>query len=215
MTFRLAIILFATLLGLSSPLPAAADTRVDEIDALRLAGDYELAIERTLAELEVDPASAVLLNLLGELRLETGALDAAATRFDAARQLPAPNPVQLLATLNRAEVHHQRGEPASAAALWRDILAARASRDSLGARDLYALAGATRQLGRGDPALFQDAVWLYDQAARKDPALVDAPLWHHRPMLRVGRAEHVARLRGYIVQRLGSDPSLGWNASHE
>ncbi|MDJ0779851.1 MAG: tetratricopeptide repeat protein [Gammaproteobacteria bacterium] len=174
MLLRLAIIPFAALLGLSSPLPAAADTRVDEIDALRLAGDYEPAIERTLAELEADPANAVLLNLLGELRLETGALDAAATRFDAARQLPAPNPVQLLATLNRAEVHHQRGELAAAEALWREILAARATRDALGARDLYALAGATRQLGRGDPALFQDAVWLYDQAARKDPALVDA-----------------------------------------
>ncbi len=170
MKARILVVLFAL-----SPLwPAMADTRLDEIDELRLVGDYEPAIERTLAELEADPGHAPLLNLLGELRLEVGALDEAALNFDAARQAPAPNPVELLAMLNRAEVFYRRGELASAEALWREIEAARASRDSLSARDLYAIAWATRHLGRGDSNLFQEAVWLYDQAARKDPALVDA-----------------------------------------
>ena len=100
--------ILVTLLALAPLLPAAADTRLDEIDELRLAGDYEPAILRTLAELETDPGHAPLLNLLGELRLDIGMLDDAALNFDAARQVPAPNPVELLATLNRAKVFYRR-----------------------------------------------------------------------------------------------------------
>ena len=62
----------------SSPgLPAFADTRLDEIDELRLVGDYEPAIElRALAELEATTPATALLNQLGELRLEDGEIDA-------------------------------------------------------------------------------------------------------------------------------------------
>jgi cellulose synthase operon protein C len=151
---------------------AAADPQLQAIAALRLAGDYPAAIERVLSELADDPHNAALVNQLGELRLETGELEAAATRFAQLQQTPGGE--RLMATFNLAEVHRQRGDWQAAESLWRDILQAYQTEPVLGARDLLAIAGATRQLGKFDPQLFKQAVRLYDQASRKDPSSLDA-----------------------------------------
>ncbi|MGB5706463.1 MAG: tetratricopeptide repeat protein, partial [Arenicellales bacterium] len=59
-------------------------------------------------------------------------------------------------------------------ALWHELRQAYQTAPRLSARDLYAIASATRHLGRSDPQLFKDAVRLYDQASEKDPAYLDA-----------------------------------------
>ncbi len=145
---------------------------LDEIDALRLAGDYPGAIELARAELAVAGDDGRLLNRLGELLFATGELDAAAERFDAA--IAAASGDDLLARFNRARVHVARGELDAARELWQTVRAAYQNRPRLSARDLFAIAGATRELGRSDPQLFQQAVRLYQQSSRQDPAFLDA-----------------------------------------
>ena len=150
----------------------ALDPRLEGVDLLRLSGDYVAAIELAGIELDADPGNRRLLQRLGELRLDTGDPDAAAEIF--AGLGDSSGPEQLSARLKLAEIHFQRGERDAAELLWRAILEAYDSAETLSARDLLAIAGATRELGRGDPKLFQDALWLFDQAQRKDPALLDA-----------------------------------------
>jgi thioredoxin-like negative regulator of GroEL len=60
---------------------AASDPPLEQIQALRQGGDYPAAIEQVLSQLATQPDSIALLNQLGELRLETGDLEAAAARF--------------------------------------------------------------------------------------------------------------------------------------
>jgi tetratricopeptide (TPR) repeat protein len=151
---------------------AASDPPLEQIQALRQGGDYPAAIEQVQSQLATQPDSIALLNQLGELRLETGDLEAAAARFQQALELQGPG--LLTAKLNLAEIHRLRGEWQPAETLWREIRQAYQTEPSLSARDLFAIASATRQLGRTDPQLFKDAVQLFDQASRKDPAYLDA-----------------------------------------
>ena len=160
------------LLGFMQLGHAANDPRLEQIQALRLAGDYAGAIERVQNELATEPDNGLLLNQLGELRLETGDLDAAVLRFRQVLELPGP--ARLTAKLNLAETHRQRGAWQPAETLWRDIRQTYQTEPALSARDLYAIASATRHLGRSDPQLFKEAVQLFDQASRKDPSYLDA-----------------------------------------
>jgi len=160
------------LLGFTQPGYAAIDPRLEQIEALRQGGDYPAAIERVQTELAAEPDSTRLLNQLGELRLETGELEAASTRFRQVLELQGPG--RLTAKLNLAEIYRQRGEWQRAETLWRDIRQAYQTEPTLSARDLFAIASATRQLGRSDPQLFKEAVQLFDQASRKDPSYLDA-----------------------------------------
>ena len=160
------------LLAVAQLASAALDPRLEGIGMLRLGGDYAAAIEMTEIELDQDPDNGRLLHQLGELRLESGELDAAAVLFE--QVVEASGPDRLDARLNLAEIHRQRGELESAEALWREIRQAYETEIRLSAQDLYAIASATRHLGRADPQLFKDAVLLFDQASRKDPAFVDA-----------------------------------------
>jgi len=160
------------LLGFTQLGYAAVDPRLEQIEALRLGGDYPAAIERVQTELEAEPDSIPLLNQLGELRLETGELEAASMRFHQALELQGPD--RLTAKLNLAEIHRQRGAWQPAEILWRDIRQAYQTESTLSARDLFAIASATRHLGRSDPQLFKEAVQLFDQASQKDPSYLDA-----------------------------------------
>jgi tetratricopeptide (TPR) repeat protein len=164
--------LFALLLFGFTQLGYTADPRLDQIRELRLAGDYPAAIERVQSELAVEPNDSLLLNQLGELRLATGELEAAAARFGEVLELAGPE--LLMAKLNLAEIHRQRGQWQSAETLWREIRRAYQTAPDLSARDLFAIASATRHLGRSDPQLYKDAVLLFDQASRKDPSYLDA-----------------------------------------
>ena len=166
-------VLFAlVLLGVMQLGYAASDPRLESIQALRLAGDYPAALGRALTELDAEPGNDLLLNEIGEMRLDKGELDAAATRFRQALELAGP--ARLLAQLNLAEIDRQRGEWGTAENRWREIRQTYQSAPSLSARDLFAIASATRHLGRSDPQLFKEAVRLYDHASRKDPAFLDA-----------------------------------------
>jgi tetratricopeptide (TPR) repeat protein len=164
--------LFALLLLGFTQLGYAADPRLDQIEELRLAGNYPAAIERVQSELAVEPDNTLLLNQLGELRLETGELETAAAHFREVLELPGGD--RLMAKLNLAEIHRQRGEWQAAATLFHEIRQAYQTEASLSARDLFAIASATRHLGRSDPQLYKDAVRLFDQASRKDPSYLDA-----------------------------------------
>ncbi len=166
------ILLIIALLCVALPGRAALDERLEGIDLMRLSGDYASAIELTGIELDADPDNPRLRYELGTLRLDIGELDAAAEIFIQLAAIAGPE--RLSAQLGLAEIHRQRGEGDDAGALWREIREAYDTAETLSARDLYAIASATRHLGRSDPQLFQDAVWLYDQARRKDPALLDA-----------------------------------------
>lgn len=164
--------LFALLLlGFTQLGHAAIDARLEAIQELRLAGNYAEALQRVQSELVAAPQDGLLLNQLGELRLESGDLQAATTHFR--EVLEQPGPGRLLATLNLAEIHWQRGDWQAAEALWRELRQAYQTEPVLSARDLFAIASATRQLGRSDPQLFKEAVRLFDQASRKDPSYLD------------------------------------------
>jgi tetratricopeptide (TPR) repeat protein len=163
---------FALLLAGFIQLGNAADPRFEHIQELRLAGDYPAAIEFIQEELAAEPNDSLLLNQIGELRLETGELEVATRHFGEVLELAGSE--RLTAKLNLAEIHRQRGEWQAAETLWREIRQAYQTAPDLSARDLFAIASATRHLGRSDPQLFKDAVQLYDQASRKDPSYVDA-----------------------------------------
>lgn len=151
---------------------AANHSQFESIQALRIVGDYQQALDLARAELVGDANNARLLIELGELEFATGNLDAAAERFQQVIILAGSE--WLTAKLNLAEIHRHRGDLQSAERLYQEIRAAYQTQPGLNARDLYAIARATRQLGRSDPQLFKEAVQLFDQASRMDPSFVDA-----------------------------------------
>ncbi len=160
------------LLACTLPSPAATDAQLERLEALRLAGDYQAALEQGRGDLELEPDDSRLLILLGELELATGKLDAAATHFQRVIELSGQD--TLLARSKLAEVQLQRGERQAAADLWRQIRETYETGSALSTRDLHAVAEATRHLGKSDPQLFKQAVRIFDEVLRRDPANLDA-----------------------------------------
>ena len=109
---------------------------------------------------------------MGELQLITGNLSTAASRFQQVIELD--DTERLIALLNLAGVHRQKGEWQSAETLYSEIRQAYQTRPRLTSRDLFAIASASRYLGRSDPQLFKEAVRIYDQAGRNNPSYLDA-----------------------------------------
>ncbi len=147
---------------------------IDEVEALRLQGDYAGALERAKAELDIDAENPRLLNLAGSIEFETGQVTAAETRFRRVIELGGLDTLMAKYHLARMELH--RGERAAATALFEQIRAAQQTQFGLDARDLYAIAGATAWLGRSDPQLFKQAVRIYDDAIRRDPSDLSASI---------------------------------------
>jgi len=163
---------FLVLLSCALPGRAETDVQIERIEAMRLSGDYRAALERGRSDLAADPDDARLLQLQGEIELETGDLGAAATRF---RRVIEVSPADaLMARLTLAEVYQQRGERRPAEDLWQQIREAYQSGSALSSRDLQAVAGATRQLGKSDPQLFKQAVRIFDEVLRRDPSNLEA-----------------------------------------
>ncbi len=160
------------LLACALPASAATDAELERLEALRLAGDYQAALEQGRSDLEVEPDDTRLLHLLGELELATGELDAAAAHFQRIIELSGQD--TLMARSRLAEVHLQRGERQAAGDLWRQIREAYQTGAGLGTRDLHAVAEATRHLGKSDPQLFKQAVRIFDDVLRRDPANLEA-----------------------------------------
>ncbi len=141
---------------------------------MHLAGDYQNAIDLARNELVADSDNAQMLNALGELLLETGDLETATGRFQQIIDLPGSD--KLMAKLNLAKIHRHRGELQLADRLYAEIRSSYQTQSRLSARNLFAIASATRNLGRSDPQLFKEAVQIYDQASRKNPSFLDAKI---------------------------------------
>ena len=179
-------------------LQAALDPRLENVDQLRLSGEYAAAIELAQTELDQEPNNHELQRRLGELQIETGNLDAATATFD--QLIVGAGPDLLSAKYLRSEIHKLRGELDEAEVLWREVRAAYETADELTARDLYAIASATRELGRNNPQLFQDAVWMFDQAQRKDPALLEAGITLGELLLEKYNSQEAAGAFGEVLE---------------
>jgi tetratricopeptide (TPR) repeat protein len=151
---------------------AATVEQLEQIESLRRSGDYQAAIEQAETGIAADAFDGRLLLLAAELRLTIGDLQAAAAHFS--QLVDNEDPDKLMAWLGLAEIHRQRGELDHARVLWQQIRDAYQTRPSLSARDLHAIAAATRQLGDSDPQLYKQAVRLFDDAMRRDPSSLDS-----------------------------------------
>ncbi len=183
---------------------AATVEQIERIEASRRSGDYALAIEQAEQDLAVDTGDGRLHYLVAELRLATGDLDTAAQHF--AWLVDNDDPDNLMARLGLAEIHRQRGELEQARDLWRQIRAAYQTRQSLGARDLHAIATATRRLGDSDPQLYQQAVRLFDDAMRRDPSNLDSGIALGELLLEKYNNEEASQVFHEVLERDESYP---------
>ena len=161
-------------LGFAQIAIAGSHSPFEQIEVMHLAGDYQEAIDLARGTLVVDGDNALMLNALGELLLETGRLETAAGRFQQIIDLPDAD--KLMAKLNLANIHRHRGESQLADSLYAEIRASYQTQPRLSARDLFAIASATRNLGRSDPQLLKEAVQIFAQASRKKPSFLDAKI---------------------------------------
>jgi len=154
--------------------PADVSARVGLVEALLATGEYEEAVEAARAA----PVGAEVPNALGEALLELGRWDEAETAFRAAAS--AGGAFGLTAEANLAELLFLKGDVDEAMRRFdRFIDVYNGSRGRLSARDLAAVGRAVAYLGRNEPALFQDALRAFDEAASADPG------WHE-PKVRAG-----------------------------
>ena len=168
----MARILLLILSCLISNVMATSHTALEQMQNMRLTGKYAQALELGHSEIDKGAGHPQLLNEIGELQLTLGKLAAGARRFQQVIDLDGED--LLMAQLNLAEVHRQQGERQLAEKLYAEIRSAYQTLPRLTARDLYAIASASRFLGQRDPQLFNDAVRIFDQASRMDPSFLDA-----------------------------------------
>jgi tetratricopeptide (TPR) repeat protein len=150
---------------------ATTEEELEKIQALLRVGDYRTALELNRSLL-TENNNTLLINQLGELEFETGKLSDAEKYFEQVIGLAGAN--SLTAKLNLARVYLQTGRLQSAETLFIEILTAYRTRQGLSARDLYAIASASRHLGRSDPQLFKQAVRIFGEANLKNPSDLDA-----------------------------------------
>ncbi|MGE0160245.1 MAG: tetratricopeptide repeat protein [Gemmatimonadales bacterium] len=154
--------------------PGNADARIGLMKALVTTGQYEEAV--TVGGEAPDPLAVA--NATGEALLRLGRLDEAEAAFSRAAERDGP--WMLTAQVNLAELRFMRGRIDEAMREFdRFIDFYNGAGGRMSARDLVAVARAVTYLGRNEPALFQDALRAYDEAAAADPT------WHE-PKVRVG-----------------------------
>lgn len=152
---------------------ATTEEDLEKIQTLIRVGDYRTALELNRSLL-TENSNTLLLNQLGELEFETGKLSGAENYFEQVISLAGIN--SLTAKLNLAIIYLQTGRLQSAETLFVEILTAYRTRQGLSARDLYAVASASRHLGRSDPQLFKQAVRIFGEANLKNPSDLDASI---------------------------------------
>ncbi len=163
--------------ALCSPLAHGQDTEeqdvpLDELRLLMRQGAYTNVAEQARRALERAPAEPMLHALLGEALFALGDLDAAQQSFEHA--LSAAEAPPLEAAVNLANSLAYRGATDAAEPWYRRALSEYNRRFDLTSRELAAVAVAAQALARQQPALFHDAVRVYDEALTRDPSNVDA-----------------------------------------
>jgi len=192
------------LLACSQLAAAASVEQIEQIESLRRSGDYPAAIELAAGWLAANPGDGRLAYLAADLQLAIGELDAAAAQFS--RLVADDDPDNLMARLGLAEIHLQRGELEQARELWQQIRDAYQSRSRLGARDLHAIASATRHLGDSDPQLYQQAVRLFDDAMRRDPSSLDSGIALGELLLEKYNNEEASQVFAEVLERDENHP---------
>ena len=148
--------------------PGDAGARADLMEALVAVGRYEDAIE--VGYEAPDPAQVA--HATGDALRSVGRLDEA----ERAYELGAATEGRwaLTAEVALAELLFERGRVDEAMSRFdRFIDVYNGADGQLGSRDLAAVGRAVRYLGRTEPALFQDALRAFDEAARADPTWAD------------------------------------------
>lgn len=138
------------------------------VRALIDAGRYDEAERRLRREAEARPGSVELENALGEVLMLRGRLDEAEAAFRRAVEGGAPD--RLIAELNLAVLHYDRGDHEAALRMFDRFIDVYNRSASLSAAELTAVGTAVRYLGARDPQLFRDALRAYDEAIAVDPA---------------------------------------------
>ncbi len=147
----------------------ATEARIGLMEALLATGEYERAVEIG----EDAPAPSAVGYHLGEALLATGRRDEAEAAFEGTASTA--NRWSLTAEAALARSHFERGAIEEATRRFdRFIDVYNASAGRLGALDLVAVGHAVAFLGRERPSMFQDALRAYDEAADRDPAVLDA-----------------------------------------
>ena len=141
------------------------------IEALRLTGHYDDALERVDAFLEKEPASVELDNARGELLYERGRVDEARAAFEKAIAGGALD--SLDAELNLAILIYDEGDVADALRRFDRFIDVYNQSSKLRAEELVAVGVACWYLGVTNPQLFRDALKALDEAKAKDPSSLE------------------------------------------
>lgn len=113
-------------------------------------------------------------NARGEALAALGRLDEADAAFSSAIAGGASD--ALAAEANRAVLRERRGRTAEAEAGFERLIDAYNASASLTSEELTAVGIACRHLGKGNPALFQDALKAFDEAVAADPGALEPRL---------------------------------------
>ena len=134
-------------------------------------GKYDEA-ENTARRAAATSTGALLWNPLGEILMLRGKREAAESAFVRAQR----GPDSLMASLNLAELHYDRGEHDRAMKEFDRFIDVynRTLGQNLSSEELEAVATAVEYLGEKDPELFKDALKAYDRSISEDPDNTDA-----------------------------------------
>ena len=134
-------------------------------------GKYDEA-ENTARRAAASRNGVALWNPLGEILELRGKRESAESAFVRAER----GPDSLMAVLNLAVLHYDRGERDRAMKEFDRFIDVynRAAGSNLTSEELEAVATAVQYLGANDPQLFKDALKAYDRAISEDPANSDA-----------------------------------------
>ena len=150
-----------------------ASAQRDLARAYATIGKYDEA-ENTARRAAAARNGAGLWNPLGEILMLRGRREAAESAFVRAQR----GPDSLMASLNLAVLHYDRGERDRAMKEFDRFIDVynRAAGANLTSEELEAVGTAVEYLGVNDPQLFHDAQKAYDRAIAEDPANTDAKI---------------------------------------
>ena len=145
------------------------------VEALRLTGRSDEAIEAIEAFLAREPASVQLENARGRILNEAGRTDEAREAFE--RAIAGGASDRLVAELRLAVLEFETGSVDDAMQRFDAFIDVYNRSSALGVDELVAVGVACQYLGATNPDLFRDALKAFDEARAKDPSRIE-PLIH-------------------------------------